>query len=401
MASRQEKTYFAAVLPWLRLPRQAEVGPVRFTPVWADSIPAALASLDEDTLAALRLRISVYRGVRGHPVTPWSIATLGGQNPLAEPDAEGSSDIRLARDLLCFACLAENEYYTESDRYVNATCFHMHWSRFVVGDDLMAFAIPRRGRSGWSSGYRCGAVAVSEPLQCTMVSQVNWDHGFLQALWSACHPSSGDDSSLRIAVECFNETHSDDPWASPERQVVVAASALEYLTGKGKQQAMANAAVEHLGAYSGPGIRSGRPCRVGQESFIGEKINSRNSQDTIPEKSRPVYYWLRELHCRRSHIVHPFRERAKWVWSDQQHLALLAFVFPLIVKCMLASKCLYGLTSNDRVRLDAVDELVALQRPHDTDRGSQQSRWQTTMNRAKWRRADEETGLSEALMGRQ
>ncbi len=382
MESPDRERCFAAVLPWLCLEREATVGPFRFTPMSAANVPSVLASVDATARQTLLDVMGVYRDLAGRPVGLWALVTLDGHAPLESLPEDVLGDLYLARDILCFACLACNEYSSDSEQYTNARRFEVHRAAFVAGDTYHAFESPRRGRAGWSDCRPIGDTAVTTPFECTPAGRATWDDAFLEVLWSVCHPQSDENANLRIAINCYSETHRDDPWASLERQVVVAGSALEYLTGTKGQQSMANRALEYLAAYDGPGLRRGAPPRVTPDCFIACKIDHANKTDTIPQDSRWVYYWLRELHCRRSGIVHP-SEPKTCAWSDSEHLTLFAYTFPLIVKCRLLHEGAYELTPSDRVRLDALDALIELGDPADPEERRNSPEWRRAIQAAR------------------
>ena len=68
--------------------------------------------------------------------------------------------------------------------------------------------------------------------------------------------------------------------------------------------------------------------------------------------------WIDELYERRSDYAHDGATSASAGWTPFQHLLMTAFVFPLVVKKMLAGEGAYTLTDEDDARCRAINKLL-------------------------------------------
>ena len=70
--------------------------------------------------------------------------------------------------------------------------------------------------------------------------------------------------------------------------------------------------------------------------------------------------WIRDLFRLRGDFAHGKRtNRYRAVWNTEEHLLLSSFVFPRIVKSVLASEGHYTLTDEDHRDLETFEHLVA------------------------------------------
>jgi len=70
--------------------------------------------------------------------------------------------------------------------------------------------------------------------------------------------------------------------------------------------------------------------------------------------------WIADFFRLRGHLSHGHRgNKYPSAWSLNEHLLLGAFLFPLLLKLMLAEAQLYTLSSRDRASLNAFEKLAA------------------------------------------
>lgn len=368
------------VLPWLPLERPAEVGDITFLPVDINSPP----QLENGTLADLS-RLSIFReiererdGEQPAPIRKCALIVMRRQNVVRVLTNEESVDVPDAVQALCFACLAENEFFTfpTSGHYVNSSCFQLYF----LGDDILVFYHWKKGTGEMRTwGYE--DVVLTRPLECALARDVKWDDDFLAALWSGALPQgeSAPLSGLRQAIWLFNRASADEHhWQQfliqqLPQEVVMMVQAMEHLLhAKGDGPLTRNAVDTISGNWA---QIQGLPPRA--EGCWVATLG-------MPDDYRAVHYWLREFIQVRHDTTHavPLAEK-KWAWDVGEHVIMAAFVFPLIVKCFLASQDLYELTDADRDRLGVVDRLLCLD-DWGREKISAESNWSKEFREAKW-----------------
>jgi hypothetical protein len=71
-----------------------------------------------------------------------------------------------------------------------------------------------------------------------------------------------------------------------------------------------------------------------------------------PKATRPLEAWAREFCDRRNSAAHGGRRRgARFVWSEEAHLAFTSSLFPLLVKQRLARDGFLRMAENDEIEL--------------------------------------------------
>ncbi len=352
----QESSLGVLVFPWLPLKRKAVVGDICFAPI-------TVGPSSQDVPSDIGSRLRIFRRFHKEPAEEPPTREL---EPVAEcailAQADGIPIREFRRDqwlpvfgaieAFCFAALAENEFWATSSfsaPYVNSSCFQSYF----LGDDILVFPLRKRG-PGEMQSWEYEDVVLTMPLQCSLAREVNWNDDFLSALWTVLDAKQLDPTleQLRQAIWLFNRANTDDYQGLSvqqlQQEVVMIVEALEYLFGERKAEKLAPKVVSAIAA-TGEEITCAPP-RIA-DCWV--------SKIKVPNNSRCLYYWLRELIQVRHHTVHGFAWGSnKWAWHVDEHLLMAAFVFPLIIKSILAADDLYELTEGDTVRLGVIDKLL-------------------------------------------
>jgi len=349
----------AVVLPWLRLPRPAEVGPVRFLPVSRVERLAHWRSLSDDLYAALLERLQVFREARGASVLEMTVAVHSCSPGLRRLTAAVREEVKLATQLLCFACLAENCLFGQGP-YTNSSAFETHWMDVPLGRRTLAFEVWRRDRPVTAIGLSVHDAVITRPLQCMGTRRVAWSDGALAASWLHRDEPLPSGCPLVTCVGLFNEASSDSPDRSLSQLMLQMAIVAEFMAGSRDSKRIASRLSALLPAM--PGDLVGQPPRYRSTVLARTGLP--------PASDRPVAWWVLELHCRRHAIVHGQRAPSSpYAWQPEEHLQLAAFILPLVVKTHLSGRGAYEVTFEDRVRLNAIDRLVSLEGPYGRETG--------------------------------
>lgn len=352
-SDRSEFRKCAAVLPWLSLNEQVSVGPVTFMPFDLDDPPLLE---DPRTVAMLVRRLSSYKDLERRPISRCTVALHSATVPLAPLSNNQKEDLSRATDALCFAMLAENQFFADSfARYTNSSRFTLSFMNFEMNSEIMAFRVSRIGGEELSA-WGCDDISVTIPLQCAITRTLGWrdngQHSLLRALWKAIGDKQGQTGHIASAVSLFSWASSDEQWLRSEQQVPMFESAFEYCFPDiaSNFSGRLDTVVRRMPAPGG-GLHQ-TPLRVRPGTWLAEKA-------CVPPQSRCVLYWFREFVRLRNDILHgnPLQDRS-WVWHPEEHVVMAAFSFPLLIKCLLAEQSVYSLTEADKIRLDAIDHLL-------------------------------------------
>ncbi len=359
----QQSSLGVLVFPWLPLKRKAMVGDLCFTPV-------TMGPASQDVPSDIGSRLSIFRRFWKDPGTgqlesggKCAIMAQADGEPIREFPSHQWLPVLDAIEAFCFAALAANEFLPQSwfsTPYVNSSCFQSYF----LGDDISVFPLRRRDfvvRSSW--GYE--DVVVTMPLQCAVVRQFKWKDAFLCALGAALGSDQLPEplKDLREAIWLFNRANTDDHQGLSvqqlQQEVVMTVEAFEYLTQRRSGHEVAECVARIVeGVWT---ATSSTSSGLLQTSRLSGKWLARQVRDGhMNSDHTPLYYWLRELHKRRSKIVHNLEKppENEWAWTVSEHLLMAAFVFPLIIKSILAADDLYELTQGDTVRLGVIDKLL-------------------------------------------
>lgn len=72
-----------------------------------------------------------------------------------------------------------------------------------------------------------------------------------------------------------------------------------------------------------------------------------------------LHSWLQQIYALRGNVAHG--KPAHWApleWSQQEHLVAGAFVYPLVLKCLLSQNGLYPLTEEDVAHTLGLEVLI-------------------------------------------
>jgi hypothetical protein len=223
-----------------------------------------------------------------------------------------------------------------------------------VGDAHVAFGIRTIGTQHRSAWW-CADVAVSQPLQCSVVHDFRFDEKLLKVLPLALSRSDlGFD--LTGAMEFYNLAHANEPALAVTQQLVLMEAALEHLFPK-ENFAGQVGCIALLLRTEDCAVPT-KPPRRAENTWVAAQVDSR--EGAIPPSAPSCHYWLRELIRLRNDIIHGNRlSDRKWTWWPEDHVAMAALVIPLLVKARLQYAGLYEWTHSDKVRLGAVGRLLA------------------------------------------
>jgi hypothetical protein len=239
-------------------------------------------------------------------------------------------------------------------------------------------ALESRRRDGrkWTGGYKHGEVNFIIPNQCSTLEAATIDEGFLAALDAANSSKSDTSERLRIAMVFAQRANADDDAMTLTGEALLMGSAFEQLFGgPSSSYGLGEKCGELFGEFGSVTVAEAKAARPDIEI-----------DDSKPEyaEAQPKWWvhrkWLEELYDVRSKATHKGHHAGRpWGWRLDEHLLMAAYVFPLVVKILLAREGHYALTDDDRDRLVATDKLLAVAGWDDEDEEGEPMRWQVVM----------------------
>jgi hypothetical protein len=335
-----------AFMPWMRLPGPIEVGGVRWFPAYVDDKPAPEL---QGILQSVNTILGGYVDIDGRPINTAAIAQLPDRAPweLTDDDLE---IVAWSRLLLSLAAISSNCYFTQLGSYTNSACFGVVYQRFTAPAGWVTVIGTRLDGRAEDGGYQHADLRLTPSMSArhSLWHPVQIDLLLLDALERESG-SSATLKGLRRALPFFAVATSDSEILTGSQEAIVMGPAFAHLLDADSQGELAKAfheRFERFGSVTAATARSTRPhipnVQTNEEQWWIHRI------------------WVRELYKARSKAIHKEGiEPYTWGWTVREHLVMAAFVFPLLVKVLLASEGHYTLTQTDIAHCHAVDPILA------------------------------------------
>lgn len=351
-------------MPWCRIDKTYSVGDITLVPFHRDG---PVEGLDELTTLKVKVILSSYKDLEGHPVLEAALVQHGTKSPLADLSDD---ELELTRDyaqLACFSGLAKREYFNQLGSYCNSDCFTLYGQRF---EDLAFVAITSRRREGRPSIVRPLVETIfSIPVHVSSVKKVSLDEQLLAALLNFRKEASAEEwSRWQNAISCFNQGNTDNDAIRHQVEWVLLCSAFEHI-------------LEAKSDYEDVAERFARALVPNVELLVQ---NSRRQSDRWKDKGKPLRYeWMKEFYRVRGDFAHgKLQTQQPTVWIPLEHVVLASIGFPLLVRCLLRNKQKYELTDKDKAQINSFEELAdePFLTPPNNQKNSIDSRWSRFVN---------------------
>lgn len=346
---RVSGNHVVALLPWLRLEsKQAiSIGPVKF--VSLENNCTQMKAIAGQGCEDLNKIISSYKDIEGNTVNTVTILLYDGQWRMIRGRDEAVID-EVTR-IATLASMARNEFFQESNgRYANATLFEPIFQACREGNPHLAFRARRRDGYVLSGDYEHGKVNIACPIECQGIQNVEIDRALADALWNARETPIG--RRIITALSFFCLANTDSPTMELDAEVILMASAFDQVfeTEKNNAHELAIKLGSLLNNYGSVSVEKAMKTR---KIWLG-------THGVAPDEQRAwkVHQkWIEEFYHLRNEKVHGDKRRQddEWGWSMDEHLVMASFIFPLVVKLLLAQETCYSLTHIDKRELDNVD----------------------------------------------
>jgi len=386
MCADPSSGYWLAVLPWLQLASEVRLDELRFLSVdtaHPDKAVAALERISRDCAQVLRS----FRLSDQCSINRCTLLVPDGWDPCVPPDAAVQARFGRAKNLLMLAAFAANEYGYYNSRNANSSMFQLFIATFTSPPGYLSLLDRRHDRTSVAVGAKWGDPLFYVPEECNPPGPVpvSVDEALARALGSLAdsHPLA---QNIRLALPFFGWANTLASASSWEMEIIALVAAFENLLHEGKEAGVAKVVQQLLAPFGSVPVRDARRTRP--------KIKAGAAQLEEPVRRA----WIRELYDVRNSLAHP-KPRAveELAWLPHEHLAMGAFLFPLLAKLLLAQCDLYGLTWDDKAACDAVDVLLSKtpwfnwgEVEHSECRWDAATTWAATLEQARRTRREKE-----------
>lgn len=238
-----------AFFPWLKLTEPTTLGEYGLVPYVADQ------TLPTD----VRRIVASHKQGRGTPINHAVLIEANG-NLESQLSDDQVADIFRLRELLCFAALAQRQFFYHSG-YLNAHSLQCVVQDYKVGE--VSVATSARRRDGNNRCLWLDERAVPCPDHVSAGTPLMYDSRFLAALVDA--DEQDETGWLRDGVELYNLANTDSPDVRPHTELVLSVAAAQRLMGAEKRsdaRQLASCFDEVLGSRV-PATRSLLDCKRG------------------------------------------------------------------------------------------------------------------------------------------
>jgi len=330
------------LMPWCPIEKKYEVGEISILPYSGDE---EAEGLDEQTIRVANTVLARYKRLSGNPVSKAALIQYQGHSVLDELSEDELENTRECVELACFSGLAMRSYFTPFGPYCNTDCFRLFGRGFREEKDFKFLGTMTRRRDGHTGDTRLSLETVfTVPEHADGIKEVTFDEELLAAL-VALRESSDPDTWGRWenAISCFNQANTDSWTMRYHVEWVLLCSALEHLLeAKSDYRDVAQKLTDAI-----------RPQNV--LLACNAKRNPGNCGD-----KQLCYEWMREFYRVRGDFAHgKLVTKQPMAWDKPlEHLFLASVAFPLLVRSLLADKCSYELTREDKTQIEAFERFA-------------------------------------------
>lgn len=328
-------------LPWVSCSDKLIVGDLQLTPYERGVRPTDLNGIplkDIDAILGNYGNQAYFPSTKvSEPITKATVITFGTVDSISDPPEEAIRTCLQAGQQLAFCGLAKRVFCSHF-QYCNTDGYRIVAQRFRIGEGG-AIAVTTRRRDGYTSQYLGDddrGPRFVRPLHVDGRLSLDIDTALLKGLQAATDPELGD--RLSSAISVFLAANTDAPEVPQRAEIVLLRIAFETLLDATHHTAnLVQRFSEHFKNElpSPPVWHSGK--------FTEDVWRAR-----WPKVARPLDAWVNDFCDTRNSAAHgPRGSNEAPVWPPHVHLLFASWLFPLVVKGVLASAGLYRLTEDD------------------------------------------------------
>lgn len=332
-----------AFFPWLRISSPISVGDVIIVPYSRGRKPAGEGSEFQEKMDTI---LQPYLESGDRPVMDAAVMQFAGGDSLRDLSEQEIAEALLLGELLTVCGLSSREYFGGGIQYCNRDNFQLVIQRFR--DDLKLTGITSRRRDGPTSNLTFREdLRIQKPDHVYPNPSVSIDKLLLEALLRVREDKCWERFSESILW--FNLASTDSSLIAEQMEVVMIVSAFERLLdcSKGSADDLAKRFISTLVPTEG---YPRNQC----QRLSDPKIAERFKDSTFVRDA-----WVRDFYKLRNDLAHgKIKPKYPAIWSLREHLLLASFVFPLLLKAVLAGEKAYTITPEDQDKIDIFERLA-------------------------------------------
>jgi len=247
-----------------------------------------------------------------------------------------------ARELVAFTALAERQLFRGHFDYCNFDTYAFVIQNYQPSNGG-TFSFTTRHRDGDASRmWRSEEFAFVMPLHVESKATMKLDERLLEALLKA---DEADKLPYEAIVE-FDRANTDSENVPTHIEIVLTKSAFEYFFDIS----------QNVNEFVGE-LRKVVPDRDVATKFAGPL--AQRWTKARPKATRPLEAWAREFCDVRGGAAHgKSRSGARFVWSEEAHLAFTSILFPLLIRQRLANEGFLAIDERDALELALIEDYL-------------------------------------------
>lgn len=329
--------------PWLKAGEDVEIQSYVLLPYERGQQPAGAGTQLQEQIDKV---LEPYR-VRGdNPVERASLLKYADKELAADLTSDELDALFVFSELLAVSGLSSRRYFSPGLEYCNRGLFRLYVQSYV--GTTGGVTLTHRRRDGTTTSFITkGAFRVHKPYYIEEPHPFTVDDSLLIALLTA--QSKLDDAEWGRHYESivnFNLANTDSDHIPLHLEAVFTIAAFERLLGVGGKP------IELARSFS--------TLLVPEEEMSPDECPRLSNRTVLCRDFSSIReLWLRDFYNVRDNMAHgKIGSRYPALWVTRDHLLLSSFVYPLLLKCKLASDGLYQLSSNDQLSIDVFEKLA-------------------------------------------
>lgn len=331
-------------MPWCRIKCDIDLGEIKLLRYQRQGMPFGADKEKQETCDKV---MSNYCISKDKPISAAVIVQLKDKEIFADLTDDERSDVFSLCSLITFSTLSMRQYFSFGDTYWNSSNSNVVIQSFKESPEPY-FAINTRRRDG----YRMNVFDTSEYMtyrpHYADNGVINVDIPLVDALFKARQSNKEGWLCYEEGIDNFNRANTDNTDIMLHHEIIMIASAFQRICDSSYKE---DDLVDKLSPLFNPDIGG----RINDLSGYSLTTKSGN---TIHCKSA-FEFWIRDLYRVRNGCAHGKRNDAyQPIWSMQEHLLFVSYVYPLIVKYKLSIEGYYMLSEKDVMDINVFETLL-------------------------------------------
>jgi hypothetical protein len=326
--------------PWFSLDRKFELTQFRLLPfVIGDKSDSEISDNYDDI-------VNVTKNYKDHSKNPIRSATMfafAGKSLTDKLADDRLNDFVVYSELISFSGLAMREFFSHGE-YSNVESYRLVGQPYRNSSDAPSVQVNRRdGRT--LIGYGDDVFQEVCPFHVPILRNGKFDISLLESLVKAYVNSSGCWKQVYDALIAYNGANTDNPIIKAPIEIVLSLGAFERVLG--------------LRGGNGPELVTAFVNALSIVPFAGDLEEKKALKQPVQQCTNIREAWIKDFIAVRNDLAHGKSQPVyPSTWSTDEHLLLTAYIFPLVVKIVLARHNEYSLSDADKNAIFAFDYLL-------------------------------------------